>query len=45
MLGDMLVFLIRDVASCQRVLNLPVLCSFHIDARATMTYTHRLNRG
>jgi hypothetical protein len=42
---DILVFLIRDVTSCQREFNISLLFSFHTDVRTTMIYTHVLNRG
>jgi hypothetical protein len=40
MLGDILVFLIRDVSSCQRKFKMSLLFSFHTDVRTTMIYTH-----
>jgi hypothetical protein len=43
--GNILVFLIRDVTSCQREFNMSLLCSFHSDVRTTMIYMHVLNRG
>jgi hypothetical protein len=44
-LGDILVFLIRDVASGPREFNMSPLCLFHTDVRTAMIYVHRLNRG
>ena len=44
MLGDILVFRIRDMTSCQRGFDISLLCSFHTDVRTTMIYTHELNR-
>jgi hypothetical protein len=43
-LGDMLVFSIRAVASCPREFNMSLVCSFHTDVRTTMIDMHRLNR-
>ena len=43
--GDILVFLIRDVTTCQREFNMSLLFSFHTDVRTTMIYRHVLNRG
>ena len=42
--GDILVFWIRDMTSCQRGFDISLLCSFHTDARTTMIYKHALNR-
>jgi hypothetical protein len=36
----MLVFPIRDVASCQREFSPSLLFSFHTDVRTVMIYTH-----
>ena len=44
MLGDILVFRIRNMTSCQRGFGISLLCSFHTDVRTTMIYTHALNR-
>ena len=44
MLGDILVFRIRDMTSCQRGFDISLLCSFHTDVRTAMIYTHALNR-
>jgi hypothetical protein len=44
MLGDILMFRIRDVASGPREFNISLLCSFHTDVRTTMIYTRTLNR-
>ena len=45
MLEDILVFLIRDGASCQREFDVSLLCLFHTDVRTAMIYLHALNRG
>ena len=45
MLGGILVFLIRDVTSCQRESKMPVLFSFQTDVRTTMIGIYVLNRG
>jgi hypothetical protein len=42
---DILVFLIRDVTSCQQEFKMSLLCSFHTDVRTTMIFTYVLNRS
>ena len=43
--GDILVFLIRDVTNCQREFKMSLLFSFYTDVRTTMIYTLVLIRG